>query len=144
MFPSVMVENIFVYLSQYKLLLESLQEFEEHRFPFFQKAEYVAFLQELYISRSQQGWGGQAGERIQNTPPEEIRLLALRLDYQIQEDYVTTYKGRQVGFLFYFQLPSSLYSYFLSLIEKCSQALHLQIYLSFINTYSFHLEFEII
>lgn len=53
MFPSVMVENIFLYLSQYKLLLAPLQGFEEHRSPFFQKAEHVAFLQELYISGSQ-------------------------------------------------------------------------------------------
>lgn len=39
MFPSVMVENIILHVSQCKLLLAPLQGLWEHRSPFYQKAE---------------------------------------------------------------------------------------------------------
>lgn len=61
-------------------------------------------------------------ERSQNIPPEEMRLQVSRLDYQIQEGYITsiffsTVKDR-LHFYFISGFPSSLYSYFPSLIEK--------------------------
>lgn len=78
MFPSVMVGNIFLHLRQSKLLLALLWRCGECRSPFYQRAETVAFLIELYISGSYRGWGwgrwGHSEERSQNTLPEEISV----------------------------------------------------------------------
>ena len=78
MFPSVTVGTIFLHLRQSKLLLALLWRCGERRSPFYQRAETVAFLIELYISVSYRGWGwgrwGHSEERSQNTLPEEISV----------------------------------------------------------------------
>lgn len=148
MFPSITVANIFLHLSQSKLLLALFQVLGEHKSPFYQRAEHIAFLHELYISGSHWGVGRAKWRKKPKYTSRRDKIISVKIRLPDSKRLCYIYffflQGKIDWISILFLVPSPLFIHIscVSLRTVCSQTFYLQIYLSFANTYSFYLEFE--